>query len=86
MKCKYCGYEWTPRVKNPRACPVCKRYFREKVVSKQRARSGSFSRVDSATYRCDSCGEDVNIKNVGNHRCKNESSSSDGKVSEVREL
>ena len=24
MKCLKCGYEWTPRVKNPKACPECK--------------------------------------------------------------
>lgn len=25
IKCKYCGYEWTPRVKDPKECPRCKR-------------------------------------------------------------
>jgi len=25
--CPYCGYEWTPRIKNPKECPRCKRYF-----------------------------------------------------------
>ena len=25
-KCKQCGYEWTPRMKIPKACPSCKRY------------------------------------------------------------
>lgn len=23
-KCKSCGYEWQPRVLNPKACPRCK--------------------------------------------------------------
>jgi len=27
MKCKFCKYEWEPRVKNPKACPKCKRRF-----------------------------------------------------------
>jgi len=27
MKCKYCDYEWTPRVKEPKACPKCKTRF-----------------------------------------------------------
>jgi hypothetical protein len=26
-KCKYCNYEWESRVRKPKACPVCKRYF-----------------------------------------------------------
>jgi len=30
MKCKYCGYEWESRLKTPKACPLCKRYFIEK--------------------------------------------------------
>lgn len=25
MICKYCKYEWNPRVDNPRECPRCKR-------------------------------------------------------------
>lgn len=29
MKCPYCGYVWKPKVKNPRSCPRCKRYFFE---------------------------------------------------------
>jgi len=24
MKCPHCGYEWKPRVKNPKECPRCK--------------------------------------------------------------
>jgi len=27
MKCESCGYEWEPRVKDPKACPRCKRYL-----------------------------------------------------------
>ena len=23
LKCKKCGYEWFPRVDNPKACPRC---------------------------------------------------------------
>jgi predicted Zn-ribbon and HTH transcriptional regulator len=30
IKCKYCGYEWESRVKNPKSCPLCKRYLIEK--------------------------------------------------------
>lgn len=26
-KCKYCGYEWESRIRKPKACPACKRYF-----------------------------------------------------------
>ena len=27
LKCKLCGHEWIPRIKNkPTACPKCKRY------------------------------------------------------------
>lgn len=26
-KCKYCGYQWESRVRKPKACPSCKRYF-----------------------------------------------------------
>lgn len=25
-KCRLCGYEWVPRVTEPRACPNCKSY------------------------------------------------------------
>ena len=25
-KCKRCGFEWIPRIVNPKACPNCKRY------------------------------------------------------------
>ena len=27
IKCPYCGYEWKPKVKNPKSCPRCKRYL-----------------------------------------------------------
>lgn len=30
LKCHRCGYEWTPRIKNPKECPKCKRYLNEK--------------------------------------------------------
>lgn len=30
IKCKKCGYEWTPRIKNPKACPMCKQYNHQK--------------------------------------------------------
>lgn len=26
IKCENCGYEWIPKVKNPKQCPTCKRY------------------------------------------------------------
>ena len=26
VKCAYCGYEWEPRVPNPKACPSCHMY------------------------------------------------------------
>lgn len=26
VKCRLCGYEWEPRIKQPKACPRCKRY------------------------------------------------------------
>lgn len=29
LKCPFCGYIWTPRVKSPRACPRCKRQWTE---------------------------------------------------------
>lgn len=25
-KCVKCNYEWMPRIKNPKACPMCKQY------------------------------------------------------------
>jgi hypothetical protein len=25
MKCPHCGYEWEPRIPNPKTCPCCKR-------------------------------------------------------------
>jgi predicted Zn-ribbon and HTH transcriptional regulator len=27
MKCPKCGYEWNPRVTNPKECPRCKNYI-----------------------------------------------------------
>lgn len=26
-KCKKCGHEWQPRIKNPKTCPKCKNYL-----------------------------------------------------------
>jgi len=26
-KCPFCGYEWEPRVRRPKECPLCKRYL-----------------------------------------------------------
>ena len=25
-RCRFCSFQWHGRVKNPRACPACKRY------------------------------------------------------------
>jgi len=25
--CSYCGHSWHPRIKKPKACPRCKKYF-----------------------------------------------------------
>jgi predicted Zn-ribbon and HTH transcriptional regulator len=30
LKCPHCGYKWEARVKQPKACPKCKRYIEEK--------------------------------------------------------
>ena len=27
MRCPYCGYEWKPRVKYPKKCPMCQRWL-----------------------------------------------------------
>ena len=27
LKCPKCGYEWEPRVENPKSCPECKQRF-----------------------------------------------------------
>lgn len=27
IKCSKCGYEWEPRVKDPKVCPLCKQYI-----------------------------------------------------------
>lgn len=35
MKCAYCGLEWKPRVKQPRACPACHRYFFDRLGLKK---------------------------------------------------
>lgn len=32
--CK-CGYEWTPRKKNPKSCPKCKQYGKAKEKAHQ---------------------------------------------------
>jgi hypothetical protein len=31
VKCPKCGYEWVPRVENPKECPMCKRMLKEIV-------------------------------------------------------
>ncbi|HHT9145528.1 MAG TPA: RCKP-type rubredoxin-like domain-containing protein [Candidatus Wunengus sp. YC61] len=31
IKCPKCGYEWEPRVKNPKECPECKKRLRREV-------------------------------------------------------
>jgi len=34
MRCEKCGYEWKPRTKNPKQCPLCKQYlerFKEEI-------------------------------------------------------
>jgi len=32
IKCPYCGYEWIPRVANPKKCPRCGRRLEKKGV------------------------------------------------------
>jgi len=34
MKCKHCGYKWQPRIKEPKACPLCKQYLKKKEIAK----------------------------------------------------
>ena len=29
MKCPKCGYEWIPRVKNPKKCPRCGKWLQD---------------------------------------------------------
>jgi len=36
MRCPYCGYEWEPRVRRPKECPLCKRYLIRPVKRKRR--------------------------------------------------
>ena len=36
-KCNQCGFEWIARLKEPRACPNCKRYdWNKKKVEKKK--------------------------------------------------
>jgi len=32
-KCTKCGYEWEPRVADPKACPLCKQYRKKQEIS-----------------------------------------------------
>lgn len=34
MKCP-CGYEWKPRVENPKACPECKRRLKRNLEARK---------------------------------------------------
>ena len=34
IKCPACGYKYTPRIKNPKACPNCKQYYKRTTVKK----------------------------------------------------
>lgn len=36
MICKFCGYEWQPKTKNPKSCPLCKRYLIPKPKAKKK--------------------------------------------------
>lgn len=38
VKCKRCGYKWTPTVKHPKACTRCKRYDWDKDGVKTRVK------------------------------------------------
>ena len=38
MKCKFCGFEWSPRKKDVKSCPNCKRYFAKLKKINQRAK------------------------------------------------
>jgi predicted Zn-ribbon and HTH transcriptional regulator len=32
ITCPRCGYEWTPRKKDPKSCPCCKQYLQRRTV------------------------------------------------------
>lgn len=34
IKCGGCGYQYTPRKKNPKSCPMCKGYYEKVGVEK----------------------------------------------------
>jgi len=31
LQCPYCGFQWRPKIRKPKACPGCKRYFWKKT-------------------------------------------------------
>lgn len=33
-----CGYEWNPRVPNPKSCPACKQYLKEKKLQAEESK------------------------------------------------
>lgn len=34
-ECKFCGYTWSARTENPKACPNCKRYRWNEDIKKR---------------------------------------------------
>lgn len=36
-KCRACGYEWEPRVSEPKQCPRCKRYDWQGPIARESA-------------------------------------------------
>ena len=70
LKCPHCGFVWTPKVMNPRACPSCKRYFDydtlppiptdTTIVSKRISalpKVGQITSNDKLTKLCEMCKE-----------------------------
>lgn len=57
LRCKRCGYTWTPRVASPASCPYCKRRFERK---EQEVKLIELRKIENpeAILHCDLCGEE----------------------------
>ena len=50
--CKHCGNKWTPRVPEPKFCPMCKRPLREVSSKKQVTTPKQVTQTQSRLVHC----------------------------------
>lgn len=72
MKCRYCKFIWEPRVKVPRACPSCKRYFYDKPIppTKDNLKTNFFTTGVNGLFECNKCNKKLTFLEAKEHKCE----------------